>query len=398
MSHAFYSSGDRDEDGNYLIPKVWSDSFDFKPSTSKLEQCKVDLMQVDFDFIEKKIDTENRSEKFRWIRVSQYAHAVKNFYWSAISMFYKTFCNKEVSNSPIGKITMASLFACAQKLKQTENTIIQQTYLHDKHSLESFINRYAKVKKITEYGNLAWLMYDSLVDEMKKQRIIENSVGITKVITNSVAYKNAIDEVDEKDYVQLLKLFRNAKLVQRQIQLNLKPNYVAVQHGVDFYKDYNSLTECDKLIEIVGGVKISNMDQTLIDIKGKLDVFFEQRPVIARIVKFYETYYKMKSNVNTLYKLADNYVGNKGAYNINPFEDDKGVKYYPLVLSYQSACKSLIEQLQGEDKMFTYDVQAFLEYIEKCINYVKEPYTRWKEEDDRLTAEALKRYPFNKND
>ena len=317
MTFAWHTSGERNEDGDYIIPEVWrkgvTPAFVANAEDMEVENEITIPKEFSYDYFDEKkqkYDKNNQTESARyweWVRLGQYSKAVKPLYIQCWKGFAKKY---SVDDELLPTFTQTgdnkfSLDKLAELLKQAESELVKQ-FANANHKLSTKFNKHTALQRLARYGATAWMMYE----------LLEGKPGIVTAFANMRNFTKAHEKLDLSSEEGVILAYRNCKLAENSIAERVRPAEFKRAHGLgDVYENVDIYEIFNELCDVVGSYNINDIKKIQKDLQPALE---EIKKKHALLLSFCEEQAKIKYITKLLsYKIRKEI--ESGEHHINPF-------------------------------------------------------------------------------
>ena len=288
MSFARYSGGERDEDGEYHIPKAWTEEIceimrynRYEDTKSKGEENKPVVLPIEFTYSyydDKARKSKTENERWEWIRLKNYSYAVLALLtesWRAFVAKYgveKELVPDFIKTNDKDKISINK--QTSDKLMEAE-TALGRTFFQSKHKIASKINKHEPLKRLKHFGAMAWLIF----------HIISDETGFVRAFANLRNFTEVYQKLDLNKEEDILSAHRYCKLVEKSISKSVRPEKITKEHGfAEIYEDENIYGIFNELCDIVGSLNIEDVNKKQQELVPKLKELY---PTHGKMIDFY---------------------------------------------------------------------------------------------------------------
>ncbi len=371
MSYAYYSSGERDEETKeYVRPNKW-DSKILK--SNELVDEQNDTKQVFYDlpkefdsqyYIEKQNQyskNDFRSPYWEWYRLRQYSKAVFDMYKNIAYQFYSTF-SEDVDNIDLPKFVLrenknVNFDALAKVLDNVENELIAQ-FSRNNRTVQAKINRHKPLENLQNYGMNTWLMY----------HILNKSIDIP--LKNALRFKQAYLQTDENNSLDLIRIYRGCKILQRNYLIYLRPNFMKNQ-GHYLYEDMDITLKYDELVKSLGGVTSNECEEILSSIRPKIANIKDTSTGIKKLIEFYHRFDDIYRTVWEIKQACQVWQQEKGWYIFYDNSYGGDVDVFVRGEGYKKFLVSLLANGEDYDEIYLYDINKLLKELNNALDLAK---------------------------
>ena len=385
MANAYYSSGERDEDGVFVLPKPWDDAVNkmMKSNITKNPQPQPDWVdddehyfKIDFDFFKLKKNKFNPKsrEYWDWAHFINYAYSSVKLYAQAMSAFYKVYLNQHKTFGYNESIK--GLKASIEKQNETEGKLARQ-FLNRGQDADKFFNKYAKVRTVVDLSAEAWTIVHALSNKCEL-----NASDISMLMDFSSRLRTAVLSNAETAKVNLYRLGHIARWHIRKSNL---PELLMREHPGIIYWNKDASSYLDELISLTNGVKTKEVQST-ID-KARNDINESGTNEERAYVKFYDARWKMEGAIKVLSIATKDW--EEGKHNVGMFNivrnDVEGEDSFVVANKYLDFCKKILPTIEVLGEKYVRDVQEQIKKLSSAIAHSKQAHEEYEIMDEELT-------------
>lgn len=369
MSYAYYSSGERDEETNeYVRPKKWDSKVSgniLLDSESEQNQTETAIsLPKEFDssyYLEKQKKAKFDADIWDWIRYRKYAQAVYEMYKNITYNFYKKYAEDiEDLDFPafINKDSNVNLDELAKRLDNAETELSSQFYRNNR-TVQAKINRHKTLENLQDYAVKTWIMY----------HILNHSMDIP--LKNSIRFKKVYESLDESDAINLIRIYRGCKILQRNYRIYVRSNFMEKQ-GHYLYKDVDIKEKYDSLVASLNGITSKECEDILQDIRPKIADIKENNQDLKNLIMFYHKYDDIQRTVWEIKRIGQEWEQNKGWYVFFDSSYDDGKDVYIRGENYKRFCEQVAKECKSLDEIFQADIKKIITELDEALQYSKQ--------------------------
>ena len=373
MSHAWYSSGERDEEGNIVRPAIY-DKTEQEAKPQKETVSKNYPKEFENAFY---IEGTNKRDYFfkdtphywEWERLRLYSQAVYKFYSAVLIELKKKYditlpdwvCKDEKFN----------LDTLASDLREKEEKLIDR-FKRSNKSLISRIEQHGPLKRLQQHGATAWLFYHVCKQNIKADFHIKA--------------KQDIKSLDKE--TDALKLFAITTKGLRRHKISAVPEFLGPEYSLKNTKlatelysnketkiiDLKSIL--NKFIQEIDGCTTDDYNAINSDIYSKLEELAQDKIKLS-LIKFYQNYKKMHTYCFRLKNIASAYyqgLTGRDSYIFRVDAGENSIDLYDKCVKYHIACCNLLDNIKDYDDYFKQDVEYLLKKLQDACLYSQKAY------------------------
>lgn len=359
MSFAYYSSGERDEEtGEYIKPERW-DHYSESIQGSMLKQSKEEnpvSIPPEFDpqyFIDKRNSARTDSEAYDWLRYGQYANTVRTMFSSVAYRFYTKYSQNidelQLPEYILQSNTEQDIDLLAKNLDNSEKNLVSQ-FARNNRTVQAKINKHKRLENLQNYAVRTWLMY----------HILNHSIDIP--LKNSLRFKAVYKDLDQGNQLDLLRIYRGCKILERNFRIYLRPTFMENQ-GHYLYKDVDISRVYDDIVRNLGGITAKQCQGILSSIRPKIFQMKNENREAKYIINFYHYFDDIQRTIYEIKRIGAEWK-ESGGWNIfqdSSYGDD--IDVYLRGKKYKTFCTEVAKACKNYDKMFIQDVNKVIEEL-----------------------------------
>ena len=359
MSHAYYSSGEKDENGDYILPEKATKTSP-KVEIADMQSFKENLpKEFNWDYYDEKRDAYGRyaNEFWEWVRLKTYAKSVLEMYNATAKSFCSIF-NVEQSEYPsFVNFNVGSLSNAERNLLTAESDMVAQ-FTKAKHKVSAKIKKHAALRSLQNYGAIAWVSLFAINGKLP--------------IKTTMAFQKTYEKLNLENELDLLRAFRGYKIVSRLIKYNVKQDLISNHHYAgNIYDNLDIGKIYDDLCNLVGTFDRADIEKIGSTIAPKIEKIYSK---YGLLIDFYNDYEKIKYAIYRVKYISSQYYRGEAKtvnifYNSQTSEDE-----FEVAKNHQGMCELLLSKIKSLPSIFVDEVSKMLEELNNALDYAKPAY------------------------
>ena len=257
---------------------------------------KKEYFPIEFndDYYDKYIEKYSKRDReyWDWLYIRTYMQKVKVLYLALSNVLYRRFSPVDKDNLPkylnLDLIGSLDINDYALQLSNAEKDLSQQfNKFKERSVVSSYFNTYGPLSRIHILGAKAWIIY----------HMLNKDLPVRDVIKFTDSHKKFIDSGFHSDE-DLITIYRGATIVNREVQLYVKPNFLAKRHTyANLYDNIPSDEIYNEIISSIGGYTTHHYDEIkryVLDYLG--DKVYNDKDM-NELINFYNSYDKIYKNI-----------------------------------------------------------------------------------------------------
>ncbi len=290
-THAYYSSGERNEQGEWERPEVGSFARTPQPEI-------VYPKEFDFEYFKSERDKFGHysQDYWEWEAFRIYCKATSALLKQTAFEFCKKYSIKiEELNLPSfidGSLQPESFELLKENMQNAEVRLFKQ-FDKSNRTIQARLTKNKTLQKLVNYAAKTWVMCYALEGNY---------------FSNALNYKKAVNNFDLDNDVELLRAFR-ATLIMKRRSDKIKPNLIIDkehQRIPEIYSKVDARAIYNELAISVGVLQLTDYDNILSDLEPRMQPLRSNK-IYAHLIYFYENYDFIKWLIINMNRIVMNY-------------------------------------------------------------------------------------------